>query len=387
MAAAALRTRWSVPPGRAPYAEVDLGPSRVALLKDGGQAFPAMLAAIRGATQLICLETYILRDDSTGVRFIEALMERARAGVEALLMYDAWGSDVSPETLRELELSGVKVLAFRPLRFAGSLGRFLVRGFRRNHRKSLTVDGVVAFTGGLNLCDDYAAKEDGGRGWRDTHVRIVGAGADAVEASFLAIWRAHRGASVRRPPRQAASCEKVRILTNDFQLHRKEIRRAYIDAFNRAKERIFVTNAYFLPPRKMMKALQRAARRGVRVAVVLAGATDVRLVLHAARGLYPKLLASGIEVYEWRGRILHAKTAVVDGNWATVGSANLDALSLRLNLEINAVFRDGSFGAAVERLFLDDLSHCEQVTNDTVRSYSWVQRAISWVAYQARHWL
>lgn len=378
-------------PERAPYAEARVGPNRVALLKDGEQAYPAMLEAIAGAKSTLCLETYILREDATGTRFLEALVARARAGVEVLLMFDSWGSDVSDITLSSLRSEGIKVHVFRPWRYGGSLARAFSKVSRRNHRKTLIVDGVVGFTGGLNISNDYAAVADGGRGWRDTHVRIAGPDAAALERLFLSTWLTHKGPAFdqrrfNRP--RTAGCEKLKIVGNDFALDRKGIRRAYETAFKAAKDRIFVTNAYFLPPAKLIKALVAAAKRGVRVGVILAATTDVKIVLYAARGLYPRLLKQGIEVYEWNaGRILHAKTAVVDGTWSTIGSANLDPLSLRQNLEVNAIVTEPAFASSLERLFLEDLQSCHRVTMEQVRGYGLFQRALSWIAYRLRHWL
>jgi cardiolipin synthase len=376
---------------RVPWAEARVGPNTVAVLKDGYEAFPAMLAAIERARHTICLETYILRDDDVGLRFLAALVERARAGVEVLLMFDFWGSQVSDETVAQLKAAGVKVLAFKPLRFTEPVSRLFAKLRRRNHRKSLTVDGTVGFTGGLNISTDYAAIIDGGAGWRDTHVRIEGPEAHALERLFLKTWKDQRGprydeARFVRP--RVAGCEQLRVVGNDFALDRKGIRRAYEEAFARARERIYLTHAYFLPPAKMLKALVRAAQRGVRVAVILAATTDVKLVLYAARGLYPRLIKAGIEVYEWKaGRVLHAKTAEVDGRWCTIGSSNLDPLSLRQNLEVNAIITEPSLCEALERLFLEDLQHCERVTLAEVKQYGLWQRIASWVAFRLRHWL
>lgn len=378
-------------PSRAPYAETRVGPNVVSLLKDGYQAYPAMLAAIAAAKSTVCLETYILRDDELGMRFVEALIERAQAGVEVLLMFDYWGSDVSEETLADLRSARVKLLVFRPWRYLGSLSRAWSKVKRRNHRKSLVVDGHVAFTGGLNISNDYAAVVDGGAGWRDTHVRITGPEAHTLERLFLGTWLEHKGPqfdTARFRRNLSVGCTELRIVGNGFALDRKGIRRAYEEAFARATRRIDVTNAYFLPPAKLVKALVNAARRGVRVAVILAATTDVKLVLYAARGLYPRLLKNGIEVYEWaNGRVLHAKTAVVDSTWATVGSSNLDPLSLRQNLEVNAIITEPHFAAALERMFLEDLAQCQRVTLADVKSWSLLDRALSWVAYRLRHWL
>jgi cardiolipin synthase len=349
-----------------------------------------MLGAIELATQTICLETYILRDDKNGGRFLNALEQKAQAGVEVLLIYDAWGSSVSAERVTALRSHGVKVLPFLPLRFSAGATKAFARLFRRNHRKSLIVDGRVGFTGGLNISDEYAAVSDGGAGWRDTHLRIDGPGALELERLFLSTWRRHRGAPLdegRFRRTQPVSCAALSIVGNDFSLNRKAIRKAYVDAISKAKSTVFLTHAYFLPPRKLLKVLYRAARRGVRVALIVAATTDVKLVLWGARGLYPSLLRHGIEVYEWQGRVLHAKTAVIDGQWSTVGSANLDSLSLRQNLEVNAVVVDELFGRQMQRLFLDDLAHCQRVTNEAVKRAGVFRRLAAWLAWQLRHWL
>lgn len=374
----------------APYAEVTLGGSRVALLKDGDQAFPAMLSAIAEATSTICLETYILASDATGQRFARALIERAQAGVEVNLIYDDWGSAVTPEYLTELQLGGVRVVAFHPVRFRGRLRDFFARAFRRNHRKALIVDGRVAFTGGLNISNDYASLQDGGQGWRDTHVRIVGPEAVELERLFLDTWRRHRGPRLDEPRYRRERPKpggKIRILGNHFRKDRKDIRKAYVQAIGAARERIQLTQAYFLPPSRVIKELQRAARRGVGVSVILAASTDVPAVLYAARGLYGALLKAGVQVFEWEGRILHAKTAVVDGHWSTVGSTNLDGMSLRLNLEVNAVFEDATFACAVEKLFHDDLKQCRRIDLQFLRDRGVFERLLSWLAGKVRRWL
>jgi cardiolipin synthase len=382
---------WSIPPGRAPYAEVTVGPNRLALLKDGYQAFPAMRAAIAQARRSICLESYIVKDDATGQQFLDALAERARAGVEVLVMYDHWGSELDPRTLARLAESGVKVHAYQPVRWTHRLARLIRRMLRRNHRKALVVDGEVGFLGGLNLSDDYAAVEDGGEGWRDTHLRLVGPAAADLERLFLETWRGAKGQTFREEPFRRgppAACGALRIIGNHVPKDRKDIRRAYMAAFKRARHSILLTHAYFLPPSRLLKALLAAARRGVRVAIIIAATTDVKAVLFAARGLYPRLLRAGVEVYEWdTGRVLHAKTAVCDGEWSTVGSANLDALSLRQNLEVNATVEDADFGQAVQRLFLEDLRACVRVTQETVQSWDAFSRVLGWFAYRVRRWL
>jgi cardiolipin synthase len=375
---------------RLPYAEVDVGMNRVALLKDGYQTFPAMLQAAREARSTLCIETYILRDDAVGNQLASVLINRAYAGVEVNLLYDGWGAAVSDAYVMRLKLAGVRVLSFQPVKLLGPIGRALGRLKRRNHRKAMIVDGKIAFTGGLNLSSDYAAVEDGGRGWRDTHLRVEGPAAVQLERMFLATWRRHKGPALdearyvrpERPPD-----ERVRFLGNEFSRDRKDVRVAYVRAFNSALRRIHVTNSYFMPPSRVLRGLMRAARRGVDVTLILAGVTDVPLVLLATRGLYGKLLRSGVKIFEWQGRVLHAKTAVVDGRWCTVGSANLDNLSLRQNLEVNAVVEDERLGSSMERLFTEDLYQCVQITREMLSERSLFERFLSWLAYKLRTWL
>ncbi|MBK7864624.1 MAG: cardiolipin synthase ClsB [Archangiaceae bacterium] len=375
---------------RSPFAEVEVGSNRVALLKDGYQTFPAMLEALRAAQSTLCIETYILRDDRVGDALASVLIERAYAGVEVNLMYDGWGAGVSDAYVTRLRLAGVRVVNFQPVKLLGPLGRLLGRLKRRNHRKAMIIDGRIGFTGGLNLSSDYAAVEDGGRGWRDTHVRIEGPAAVQLERMFLITWRKHKGPRLdeqRYVHPETPPDRRVRIIGNEFRKDRKDIRVAYVAAFNAAKRRIHVTNSYFMPPARVLRGLMRAARRGVEVTLILAGTTDVPLVLLATRGLYAKLLRSGVKVYEWQGRVLHAKTAVVDGAWSTVGSANLDNLSLRQNLEVNAVIEDERFGTAMERLFTQDLYQCTAITRERLDERSLFDRLLSWLAYQVRSWL
>ncbi len=383
------------PVGRHAFASSVVGPNHVSLLRDGLQAYPAMLAAIAQATRTIFMETYTLQNDATGARFVEALCHKARAGVLVLLMYDDWGSRLPDSVRRTLLDAGVFVHVFRPLQLTRLPTRFLQRLTRRNHRKSLIVDSVNGFTGGLNIADEYAAIIDGGHGWRDTHLQVEGPAVRQLEQLFLKTWRTHaktpvsQTAFTRAVPANGAAetSPKLRFIGNEFGLARKQIRKAYVEAIAHARSRILITNAYFLPPPRVLKSLLTAARRGVRVKVIIGANTDVKLVLYAIRGLYSLLLKAGVEVYEWHERILHAKTAVIDGHWSTVGSSNLDSMSLRRNLEVNAVLDDVTFGAAMERLFNEDLARCQQVTRETVNSFGWPTRALSFLALRLRAWL
>lgn len=373
-----------------PFADLTVGAHRLALLEDGAQAYPAMLEAIASARSTICLETYILVADHVGRSFADALAERARAGVEVSLLYDDWGSSVTTAYLESLTCAGVRVLAYHPLRFLGPGRVVFGRLTHRDHRKILVIDGRVGFTGGLNLADAYAASPDGGQGWRDTHLRIEGPAVAELEALFRRTWRRAGGAPIHLD-RYAAETHladsRVLVLSSDRRRGRARIREAYRAAIRHARERIWITNAYFIPGPRFIASLLAAAGRGVDVRVIVGGTTDVKMVLYATRSLYDALLAGGVRMFEWDGRVLHAKTAVVDGRWATVGSSNLDALSLRWNLEVNAVVRDEAFAAALERMFLEDLGSCREISPVRWGHRAAVLRAVSWGAQLLREWL
>lgn len=374
----------------AAFAELDVGAHRLALLRDGEQAFPRMLEDIARAKSSVCLETYILRDDRTGRAFGDVLMDRAAAGVEVSVLFDAWGSSVSDRFVQRLRHAGVRVLAFRPVGRAAKERRFLRAVWRRDHKKSLIVDGVVGYTGGINVSDDYAPVSAGGGGWRDTHVRIAGPAARELLYYFLRTWRREQGPAFdedryvfgsRRPD------PHVQVISSERRKGRNDIGREYRDAIGNARSRILITNAYFLPTLRLFYALTDAARRGVDVRIIVAGATDVPPVRYAARSIYGRLLRAGVRVHEFVGRVLHAKTAVIDGAWSTVGSSNLDSQSLKMNLEVNAIIRSRAFAAALERMFFEDLGACEEVTLDAWTRRSPLERAISFGAYLFKDYL
>ncbi|MBK8254212.1 MAG: cardiolipin synthase ClsB [Polyangiaceae bacterium] len=369
---------------------MNVGYHHLSILRDGGQAFAAMIEAISKAQHSICLETYILRDDHTGARFGEALIERSRKGVEVNVLYDAWGSSVSVEYLAWLNKAGVRTMAFHPVELSGAFDKTVAKLTLRNHRKLLIVDGYVAFTGGLNISDDYAAVEDHGVGWRDTHIRIIGPTVPELLSFFLTTWKTSGGPPIRAismPKPVHDPDAKVRVAASHLRRGRRTVRHAYGDAFRQAKSHIFITNAYFLPTVRLLQSLRHAAQRGVDVRVMVAGTTDVAAVLHASRAIYGLLLKSGVRLFEWEGRVLHAKTATIDRHWSTIGSSNLDRQSLRFNLEVNVIVEDAPFASAMETMFFEDLISCREITLDNWEKRSIFERGASWAAYLARDWL
>jgi cardiolipin synthase len=352
--------------------------NRVALLVDGGAFFKAVDEAIASAQRTVFVETYILRADKTGWRVANALADRARAGVECALVYDAYGSlGLDSALIDFLREAGVKTLDYRPI----SPFRGIWPWRKRIHRKSVIVDARIGIVGGQNICDDYAAVEDGGKGWRDTSVRVEGPAVVQLEAMFRRLWAESRGQELTtssHTPEAYAEGHQVRFLGNFARRDRAFIRKAYILAILGAERRIRICNAYFVPDRVLTRALIRAARRGVRVEIIIGAATDVTAVLHMSRGLYSRLLLNGIKVYEWHDRILHAKTAVIDGEWSTIGSSNLDNLSSFRNLEVNATILGERIGGALDDQFEIDRARSTAILPELWARRPWVQRIIEW---------
>lgn len=368
-----------------------VGGNQVALHRDGAEAYPAMLDAIRGAREQILLEMYWFDSDRAGRRFAEALVAAATRGVEVAVIYDAIGSiGADPAMFTELRRAGVHVVEFGPV--APWRRRFrLERLTRRDHRKILVVDGEVGFTGGCNIADAWLPLEEGGRAWRDDMVSVRGPAARGLLLSVLGIWRRIGGVPLLRIPRTEAPPAgdmRVSVLGEaSFLRERREISRAYLSEIYRAKKRAWISAAYFLPDRSVRHALGRAAARGVDVRVLMPGESDVELVRHASRATWGYLLRRGVRLFEWLPGILHAKSAVIDGRWSTTGTFNLDYLSLRSNLEVNVSVDDEVFGAAMEGAFLRDLEQSREIDRAAFRYRPLGERLLELVAYRFRKFL
>lgn len=352
------------------------------LLRDGVEAYPAMLEAIRFARRTIRLETYMFVGDSVGELFGRALCEAAGRGVEVRVLFDAIGSWSTPRSFIEgLRAKGVDIRPFRP--FSWQSWRHL---HRRDHRKLLVVDGEVAFIGGVNISEHWAPANKG-PGWRDDVLRIEGSAVTALEKRFWASWRLqfrerllalrHRNGTLRRPSQSGHT--GISVLTS-----RRSIHRAYLHALTRARRSIFVAAGYFIPDRRLVHALQNAARRGVDVTLVLSGRSDHPLLLHASRAFYERLLPAGVKIFEWQKTVLHAKTAVVDGVWGTLGSFNLERFSMRLNHEANVFFADPRLAGALEKSLRSDCNACVQIHLDAFRQRPLWQKFVEKVVYLFR---
>ena len=353
------------------------------LLRDGVEAYPAMLAAIHGAQRRVWLETYMFVDDAVGALFGRALAEAAERGVKVTVLYDwlgSWGT--SRSFFRSLRSRGVDVRPFKPFSLSRGLGRLI----RRDHRKLLIVDGAVAFVGGVNIASHWAPRGEQGDGWRDDVLRIEGPAVAPLERTFSATWRMQwkdRLRRLRRAPARLDGPVKGKVSLSVLS-SRRGIHSAYLQAIAAARFKVMIVAAYFVPDRKMLAALKAAASRGVEVALVMAGTSDHPIVTFASRAFYGRLMGWGVRVFEWRQGVLHAKTAVVDSTWGTIGSFNLERTSLRLNHELNVVFSDPRLGKQLEDSFVSDCALCHPIDPGTWHLRPLWRRVLERLAYLLR---
>ena len=368
--------------------------NRVQLLLDGREAFPAMLEAIRGAERVILLEMYWFDSDIIGRTFARALAEAAARGVRVALIYDSIGSiGADPAMFDELQAAGVKVLEYNPV--APWKRRFrLGRLTHRDHRKILLVDGVFGFTGGVNIADEWLPEEQEGGGWRDDMVRVEGPVVTGFVRCFAGAWKREAGElpafvaeELARPEPAAHPPDRehqVRVVGEAGIGGRHAMGSAYLVNIYRAQRRVWIKNSYFVPDRRVIRALRRAARRGVDVRVIIPGESDVPVTAWASRHVWGTLMRSGVRIYRWTRGILHSKTAVVDGHWSTIGTFNLDYLSLRSNLEVNVTVLDSGFGARMDAAFEQDLGLCVEVDRRGFSFRSLGDRLLELLAYRFR---
>lgn len=362
--------------------------TRVRLLRTDDPAFPAMLEAIRGARSIIHFEMYIFRDDALGRQFRDALVERARNGVAVRVLLDGLGSFGLPSAFVDtLRSAGVRVIIFHP--FAPWRPRW---GWnRRDHKKILVVDDMIGFTGGLNIGMEYVPVDQGGGGWLDWHARVEGSAVHDLAAVFRTTWIKSGGDKFPRPapPRPALGSNAlgVQVISNVNLRWRWRMVAAYLHAIARAEQSISIMNSYFIPERRLRRAFRQAVRRGVSVRVIVPSKSDVVVVEYASRHLYERLLLSGVRIFEWPERMMHAKIGVIDDVWTTVGSYNLDRRSLVHNLEVGLVMIDGRIGRDLRADFEREVVRCREVTLEDCRSRSRFEKARDWFFFQLRAWL
>ncbi|TFZ06759.1 cardiolipin synthase ClsB [Ramlibacter henchirensis] len=349
------------------------------LLENGEEFFPRVFACIANARKEVVIETFILFEDKVGLQLHEVLVAAARRGVQVDMTIDGWGSpDLSPAFISTLCEAGVRLHVFDPgPRPFGLRPKVL----RRMHRKIVVVDGETAFMGGINYSADHLAdygpeaKQDWSVEMRGPIVAEIHRFAHAALASgsrhspMRRWWRARREA--RSSPEQLprAGTARAMLITRDNRFHTTDIEKHYRIAFRAARKRIVIANAYFFPGYRLIRDLRRAARRGVDVTLILQGTPDMAIVKVGASALYSYLARAGVRIFEYCDRPLHGKVAVIDDEWATVGSSNLDPLSLQLNLEANVVIRDRAFNqtlhSRLERLMRES---CKEIVYEELEN-------------------
>jgi cardiolipin synthase len=349
--------------------------NKAQLLEDGERAYPAMLQAIRSAKNHIHLEVYIFEESQAGHEFLDALIERAKAGVKVRVIYDSFGSKAtSREFFDLLRKGGVELLEYNPVDPATLLAKGTLLN-KRDHRKLLIADGRIAFVGGINISDVYNGSMRGSLGgdvpfaerpWRDTQLQLEGPVVSDLQEVFIATWEREKKVKLDDPallPKvDPAGQLVVRALEGASDQPYNPLYMTLLSAIASAEAEIHITVAYFVPDERLLGELKAAAKRGVDVKLVLPSRTDGWVVFHAGRSFYEELLESGVKIYERKNRLLHSKYAVIDGVWSTVGSSNLDWRSMLHNLELNAVVLGPEFGGRVNTLFEKDLALSEEIT-------------------------
>ena len=363
----------------------------VRLLCCGAEYFPALLAAIQNATAEIHLETYIFADDTTGQQIAQALIDAASRRVSVHVVYDGFGSSAWIGGIdKQLRAGGVQVAIYRPERGWQLLRRSRLR---RMHRKITVIDGRIAFIGGINVIDDLNMPEPRSPRF-DFAVSLRGPLVDVIEGATDKLWRRlHRlrlsdaldAAMPDDPPTIAAPVADARsawFAVRDNLSHRRDIEQEYLIAIATAKTEVMLANAYFVPGRRFRRALIDAAKRGVKVRLLLQGRQEYWLQHFSTRALYGTLLAAGVEIYDYERSFLHAKVAVIDSRWATVGSSNIDPFSLLLAREANVFVDDTAFATELkERLDAAIKADSRPVLPAHWERRSWWNRTLTWVAY------
>lgn len=375
--------------------------NQVTLLFDGPRTMRAMMDAAKAAKTTINLETYIFDADEIGMEFADILIAKQQQGVTVNVLYDSVGALTTPKGFFDrMRDAGISLIAFNPVNPAKRMGKWEINN--RDHRKLMVVDGRVAFTGGINISSTYANSSffrSGKRpstvdaadvGWRDTHIKIEGPAVAALQWTFINAWVQQEAGELPEreyfPTLAPAGDKVVRVLATEPGRD-SEIYKSYVVAIQEAKSSIHLTSAYFVPDPQIVHELGAAARRGVDVKLILPGVTDHGLVFHAGRSFYNELLESGVKIYELQIAVLHAKAAVIDGSWSTVGSANIDRRSFLHNYELNVVVLDPAFGREMESAFNEDLRDSKQVTLEQWRKRPWADRLKEWAARLTEYWI
>ena len=363
--------------------------NKVTLLADGQATYAAMFKAIHNAKDHINLESYIIEDDETGRKFADLLLQKQAKGAQVNLIYDSVGSMNTPASFfQRLRDGGIQVVGFNPISPLTA----------RDHRKIFIVDGKVAIIGGINISKVYSSSplkrkqnEKAPIRWRDTDIQIEGPAVAEFQKLFLDTWLKQKGRKLSErnyfPKLKEEGNALVRVVGSIPGQTNRIPFIMYVSAIAFAEYSIHMTNSYFIPDDQIAKSLTDAAERGVDIKIILPGITDSQLALYAQRYYYSELLKSGVKLYEHSTSLLHAKTAVVDKVWSTVGSTNMDYLSLLDNDEVNAVILSHEFAVEMENMFVSDLANSRQIQWDEWKKRPLFQRIREWFVHLFFHWM
>ncbi|MDH4232455.1 MAG: phospholipase D-like domain-containing protein [Nitrospirota bacterium] len=336
--------------------------NKVTLLWREQESFQVIFESLKNAKELICLAFYIFRDDETGRELAEILKEKSLEGIRVYILYDHFGSLFTPMKFwKYLREAGIQIRASRPFKWTSPL-----HYVHRDHRKLIIIDGEIAFTGGLNIANEYRGYHvlRKKRGWRDTGIFLEGPIAEKLLEEFSRSWMIWKGTPIPFQKTIGPMKDGLPVLPifASSAKGRRQMRKLLYYGINNARKSIFLTTAYFTPSRRMLQILENAVKRGVEVKLLLPGRSDVFAAHYAGRAFFAKLLRSGVRIFNYRGEILHAKTSVFDGLWSIIGSANLDFQSLRRNDEGNVGIIDTEFGQQMAGIFNEDLKKSEEIT-------------------------
>ena len=358
--------------------------NRTTLYQDGESTYAAMFKAIAAAKDHINLETYIIEDDEVGKRFSDVLLAKQNQGVQVALIYDSVGSLKTPRVFfQHLKDGGIKVVEFNPVNPLEAKKGWQLN--QRDHRKLLIVDGQSVFLGGVNISSVYSSgsaqiRSSGGNGenkmpWRDTHLLLEGPVVAEFQKLFMDSWAKQGGDVLAEknyfPPPTQKGKEVVRAIGSSSDAGGGQMYNTLVSAIGGADTSVYLTFAYFAPDEHIMTALKKAVQRGADVKIILPGKTDSAVVFYAGRSFYGELLDSGVKIFERAEALLHAKTALIDGVWSTIGSTNLDWRSFLHNDEVNAIVLSPEFGSQMNAMFDKDLARSQQITLD-----SWHERSL-----------
>ena len=336
--------------------------NKVTLLWKDQESFQIIFESIKKAKELVCLAFYIFRDDETGRELAGILKQKALEGVKVYILYDHFGSLFTPlKFWTDLRKAGIEIRASRPFKWASPL-----HYVHRDHRKLIIIDGEIAFTGGLNIANEYRGyfRFRKKRGWRDTGIFLVGPIAKKLLEEFTKSWSIWKGSPIEFQKTLIPIQNGLPVLPifASSAKGRRQMRKLIYYSINYARKSIYLTTAYFTPSRRMLQILEDAVTRGVEVKLLLPGISDMSSAHYAGRAFFTKLLRAGIRIYNYQGVILHAKTFVFDEMWSIIGSANLDFQSLRRNDEGNVGIINSQFGKQMADIFEDDLTKSLEIT-------------------------